>query len=136
IGLSIGVALGTSTLVGNIKTPISSSFFIRPYPIRGDHLLLLGAAPVILIALGWFLLRTDTGRAVRAAAENEDRALLLGVPVRRLQTVVWAIAGGLATITYVLKAPFGGVTVDPGISASTILPGLAVAVIARFQSLP
>jgi branched-chain amino acid transport system permease protein len=136
IGLSIGVGLGTDTLLGNIDTPISGSFFLRPYPIRGDHILLICVAPVILAGLGWFLIRTNTGRAVRAAAENEDRALLLGVPVRRLQTIVWALAGGLATVTYILKVPFTGITPDPGLSATTILPGLAAAVIARFRSLP
>ena len=37
---------------------------------------------------------TDAGVAVRAAAENADRALLLGIPIRRLSTIVWMIAGG------------------------------------------
>jgi len=135
IGLALTVWLGSDILIGNIETPISSSRFIRPYTIRGDHLLMLGVAPVILAGLAWFLLRTDAGRAVRAAAENQDRALLLGVPVRRLQTIVWAVAGALATVTFVTKAPFG---VPPGalVGATTILPGLAVAVIARFQSFP
>ena len=136
IGLIIGLALGTDALIGNIETPLSSSFFVRPYPVRGDHLLMLGVAPVILTGLGWFLLRTDTGRAVRAAAENEDRALLLGVPVRRLQTIVWALAGAVSTITFVTKAPFTGVVPDALVGATSILPGLAVAVIARFKSLP
>ncbi len=136
IGLIIGVALGTDALIGNIDTPLSGSFFVRPYPVRGDHLLMLGVAPVVLAGLGWFLLGTDTGRAVRAAAENEDRALLLGVPVRRLQTIVWAVAGGVSTITFVTKAPFTGVVPDALVGATTILPGLAVAVIARFKSFP
>ena len=135
IGLAIGIALGVDVFIGNIETPISGSFSIRPYPIRGDHLLMLGMAPAAMAALGWFLLGTDAGRAVRAAAENQDRAQLLGVPVRRLQTLVWAVAGALATVTFVTKAPFGYV---PGVlvGASAILPGLAVAVIARFQSFP
>jgi len=136
IGLVIGVALGTDALIGNIDTPLSGSWFVRPYPVRGDHLLMLAVAPVTLIGLGWFLLGTDTGRAVRAAAENEDRALLLGVPVRRLQTIVWAIAGGVSTLTFVTKAPFTGVVPDALVGATTILPGLAVAVIAGFTSLP
>jgi branched-chain amino acid transport system permease protein len=136
IGLIIGLALGTDSLIGDIDTPLSSSFTIRPYPIRGDHLLMLGVAPVILAGLGWFLLRTDAGRAVRAAAENQDRALLLGVPVRRLQTLVWAVAGGLSTITFITKAPFTGIVPGVLVGATTILPGLAVAVIARFQSMP
>lgn len=136
IGLIIGVALGTDALIGNIETPLSGSWFVRPYPVRGDHVLMLATAPAVLVALGWFLLRTDVGRAVRAAAENEDRALLLGVPVRRLQTLVWAIAGGLSTITFITKAPFTGVVPDALVGATALLPGLAVAVIARFKSLP
>lgn len=136
IGLVIGLALGTDALIGNIETPLSGSWFVRPYPVRGDHILMLATAPVVLIALGWFLLRTDAGRAVRAAAENEDRALLLGVPVRRLQTLVWAVAGGLSTITFITKAPFTGVVPDALVGATALLPGLAVAVIARFKSLP
>ena len=74
---------------------------------------------------------------MRAAAENQDRALLLGVPVRRLQTIVWAVAGALSTASFITKAPFSGVVPAPRIvGAAAILPGLAVAVIARFQSLP
>jgi branched-chain amino acid transport system permease protein len=97
---------------------------------------MIGVAPFVLAGLGWFLLRTDAGIAVRAAAENQDRAMLLAVPVRRLQTIVWAVAGGLATLTFITKAPFGGVVPEGIVGASTILPGLAVAVIARFRSLP
>lgn len=136
IGLIIGIALGTDALIGNIETPLSGDWFVRPYPIRGDHLLMLLTAPVVLVGLGWFLLGTDAGRAVRAAAENEDRALLLGVPVRRLQTLVWALAGGLSTVTFITKAPFTGVVPDALVGATALLPGLAVAVIARFKSLP
>ncbi len=136
IGLVIGLILGTDALIGNIDTPISGQWFVRPYPVRGDHLLMLGVAPIVLVGLGWFLLRTDAGRAVRAAAENEDRALLLGVPVRRLQTIVWAVAGGISTITFITKAPFTGVVPEAMVGASAILPGLAVAVLARFTSLP
>ncbi len=136
IGLAITLALGTDVLIGNIDTPIDASFFVRPYPVRGDHILMVAIAPVVLAALAWFLLRTDVGMAVRAAAENQDRALLLGVPVRRLRTIVWAVAGGLAALTYITKAPFTGVLPEGIVGTSVILPGLAVAVIARFQSLP
>ena len=76
--------------------------------------------PPVLAGLAWFLLRTDVGVAVRAAAENEDRALLLGIPIRRLSTIVWMIAGGLAALTFVLKAPFSGVT--PGLAGGRSPP--------------
>src|SRR5687768_17248123 len=48
IGLVIGVLLGTDVLIGNIETPLSGSFFIPPYPIRGDHFLMIGCALVVL----------------------------------------------------------------------------------------
>jgi len=136
IALVITLVLGSDLLTGNIDTPIDFSVFVRPYPVRGDHLLMIGVAPFVLFGLGWFLLRTNAGMAVRAAAENTERALLLGVPVRRLQTIVWALAGGLSTLTFVVKAPFTGVVPEALVGATAILPALAIAVIARFQSLP
>ncbi len=92
---------------------------------------------MVIAFLAWFLLRTNAGVAVRAAAENEDRALLLGIPVRRLSTIVWAIAGGLAVLTYMLQAPFEGV--KPGVASNgptVLMPMLAAAVVARMESLP
>src|SRR5947199_9166660 len=47
------------------------------------------------------------------------------------------IAGGLATLTYLLKAPFSGVA--PGVASNgpeVLLPGLAAAVVGRMESLP
>ena len=92
--------------------------------------------PFIIAGLAWFLLRTDAGVAVRAAAENADRALLLGIPIRRLSTIVWAIAGGLATLTFMLKAPFAGAAPSAGQGITVLLPALAAAVVARMESLP
>ncbi len=136
IALAIAIGLGADGLIGNIETPLDASFFVRPYPVRGDHLLMLALVPVALGGLGWFLLRTDVGRAVRAAADDGDRARLLGIPVGRLRTLVGAIAGALSTATYVTKVPFTGLLPEAGVAASAILPGLAIAVIARFKSLP
>ena len=85
IGLIIGVLLGTDALIGNIDTPISASFSIRPYPIRGDHLLMIGLAPVVLSALGWFLLK----RPLRIAGLELHR--YLGGPWERLGR--WSFRG-------------------------------------------
>ena len=92
--------------------------------------------PAVIAGLAWFLLRTDAGIAVRAAAENADRALLLGIPIRRLSTIVWMVAGGLATLTFILKAPFAGAVATALAGPSLLLPALAAAVVARMESLP
>ena len=47
---------------------------------------------------------TDTGTAVRAAADRSDRAALLGIPVRRLEAQVWTLATVLSFCSVALTA--------------------------------
>ena len=136
IELYIPRLFDSAGLVGGFATPFDFGFSIDPVRFTGDHLLIVAAVPPIIAGLAWFLLRTDAGVAVRAAAENRDRALLLGIPIRRLTTIVWIIAGGLAALTAVLKAPFAG-SVSTALGGPTLLlPAIAAAVIARMESLP
>src|SRR5205085_6386079 len=78
----------------------------------------------------------QVGLAVRASAENVDRAHLMGVPVNRVRTIVWVIAALLSGVaifqrTLVLNQPPAGIG-----SYSQLLYGLAPAVIARMVSFP
>ena len=109
---------------GGFEVPISFSLDIGNKTLIGDEILIVAVVPFIIAGLAWFLLRTDAGVAVRAAAENADRALLLGIPIRRLSTIVWAIAGGLATLTFMLKAPFAGAAPSAGQGITVLLPAL------------
>jgi branched-chain amino acid transport system permease protein len=129
-------AIGFTSLTGGFTVPISFDIDLGIKVLTGDELLIVAIIPVVIAGLAWFLLRTDSGVAVRAAAENADRALLLGIPVRRLATIVWMVAGGLAALTYVLKAPFTGITPGVANGPTVLLPGLAAAVVARMESLP
>jgi branched-chain amino acid transport system permease protein len=129
--------IGFVSLTGGFKAPLDMSFKLDVIRVHGDEILIVAVVPLVIAGLAWFLLKTDAGVAVRGAAENVDRALLLGIPVRRLSTIVWLIAGSLATLTYMLQAPFAGV--KPGIAANgptVLLPLLAAAVVARMESLP
>ncbi|CAN5627988.1 hypothetical protein BH20ACT2_BH20ACT2_00270 [soil metagenome] len=121
---------------GGFTVPISFSQDIGNKVLIGDEILIVMVVPFIIAGLAWFLLKTDSGVAVRAAAENADRALLLGIPIRRLSTIVWALAGGLATLTFILKAPFAGAAPSAGQGLTVLLPALAAAVVARMESLP
>jgi len=130
-------AINFVSLTGGFKAPINISVVVDVITLHGDQMLIVAIVPVVIAALAWFLLKTDSGVAVRGAAENVDRALLLGIPVRRLSTIVWLIAGGLAALTFMLQAPFEGV--KPGLASNgptILLPLLAAAVVARMESLP
>jgi branched-chain amino acid transport system permease protein len=124
------------TILGGFTAPIRLRLSVDPVILTGSHLLILVCVPGIVAALAWFLGRTDAGVAMRAAAENVDRARLLGIPVRRLSTLVWVVAGGLSALTFVLRAPFQG-SVPGGLAGPTLLlPALAAAVLAGMESLP
>ena len=66
--------------------------------VRGAELSALIAVPLITLALTWFLARTDTGKAVRAAAANPDRARLSAINPKLLSTLVWTVSGVLTVV--------------------------------------
>ena len=136
IELLIPRFFGSAGLVGGFETPFKFGFNIEPVRFTGDHLLIVASVPPVIAALAWFLLKTDAGAAVRAAAENRERALLLGIPIQKLSTLVWIISGGLAAFTAIMKAPFAG-SVSTALGGPTLLlPALAAAVVAKMESLP
>ncbi len=126
-----------SPILPSFESPLTSTQFeLGPVVITGDHMLVAVAVPVVVALLAWFLLRSLAGTAIRAAAENTDRARLLGVPVKNLTTLVWAIAGALAALTFVLRAPFLGATPSAIAGPAVMLAALAAAVVARMESMP
>ena len=70
-------AIGSSAIkfvsfTGAFKVPLGLSVDLGVKTLGGDEMLIVLVAPVVLLGLGWFLLRTETGTAVRAAAENDE----------------------------------------------------------------
>ena len=102
----------------------------------GDHLVTLILVLVLATGLGAFFRYTNIGMAVRASAENADRAALMGIPVRRVRTIVWVIAGLMSGVGVFQRSVLIG-SLPAGLTgATTLLYGLAPAVIARMQSIP
>lgn len=121
----------------DFRTPFTRfGIDVNPLRFTGDFLVAAIATAVICALLGAFFRFTDMGIAVRASAENGERAALLGIPVRRVSTVVWVIAAVLSAVAVFLRAPMVGLTLGSSIGPSVLLYGLAAAVVARMDSLP
>ena len=117
-------------------THLPLHFRLKPILFTSDSVLVLIVVFVILIALALFLTRSDVGIAVRAAAESPDRALLLGIPVRRLSLLAWTLAAGLSGVGSLLAAPVLGPQIGVASGPLVLMTPLVAAVIARMESLP
>ncbi|HEX7167603.1 MAG TPA: branched-chain amino acid ABC transporter permease, partial [Acidimicrobiales bacterium] len=93
---------GLQTSQNRYPSPIDLSFDVGGRTFGGNEVIALVVVPIVIGALAAFFRFTNIGIAVRASAESADRASLLGIPVRRVQTVVWMVAAGLAFVAVFL----------------------------------
>ncbi|HET9690193.1 MAG TPA: ABC transporter permease [Acidimicrobiales bacterium] len=137
IGFFIPIWLGAkANSVGNVPTPWGSLEIkdSRGTPVlTGDQVFALITVVAVAVALALFLRYSRLGIALRASAENADRAALLGIPVRSVQTAAWAIAGLIGAIAIFVSAPLIGVPRDATLGLDTLLYGLAAAVVGRME---
>lgn len=101
--------------------------------LTGNHIAAFVVVLALTAGLGAFLRYTRVGIALRASAENADRALLLGIPVKRVATAAWALAGLLSAMAIFVQAPLTGTPSDASLGFDTLLYGLAAAVVARME---
>jgi len=76
---------------------------------------------------------TRIGVAMQAASQNQLAAYYMGIPVKRVFSLIWAISAGVATIAGVLLAPVSLIDVNIGFIG---LKAFAAAVLGGFGSIP
>src|SRR3954451_9241477 len=103
--------------------------------LTGNQVFAFGMVLLLTFGLMLFLKRSRMGIALRASSENTDRAALLGVPVNRVNTIAWALAGLMSAMAIFAIAPLYGVPSDATLGYDTLLYGLAAAVVARMENL-
>ncbi len=95
------------------------------------------AVIVVTFLLTFFLYqffhRTKLGLAMQAASQNQMAAYYMGIPVRRVQGLIWGLAGMVAGVAGILFASQGAI--DPNVGLIGI-KAFAAAVIGGFGSLP
>ena len=123
-----------STLIA-VPAPISASFSVGVATFDGSAILALAVSPVLAVALFLFLRNTMLGSAIRAAAEDSARARSMGIPVKKLSTLVWVMAGTVSGFAALLLAHVEGFAFGQLPGPGVLLRILAPAAIARFENL-
>jgi ABC-type branched-subunit amino acid transport system permease subunit len=120
----------------SFPSPFNFHFAVGPIRFHGNDILAMVMVPVALASLAWFLNKTHVGVAIRACAESRDRASLLGVPVKRVNLVVWAVSSLLATVALILWAGVVGLPIGSPLGLDVLLIVLGAAALGRFENMP
>ena len=93
----------------------------------------IGFSLVIMLALYLFFKLTKTGMAMRATAQSQTAARLMGVSVRRIFSLTWAISAAVGGVAGVLIAPI--IYLDPNLGFIGV-KAFAGAILGGFGSIP
>jgi branched-chain amino acid transport system permease protein len=129
--IAINVLLGT-----DLSRRVGADILPSGAPWGSDATHVLGVAvpqtriaaavvAIVLMTVFWAAFRySDWGVAMRSAADDPETAALMGIRLRRVALVAWAVAGALAAVggAFFTSFPAAGVSNATGLLALTAIP--------------
>ncbi|MEN9761259.1 MAG: hypothetical protein RI906_1085 [Pseudomonadota bacterium] len=142
ITLALGLVVrGLATMVPGwgtdthaLKAPYSDGVVrVGELVISTDDIAIIVLTSLLCLGLYVFFRRTRIGIAMQASSQNQLAAYYMGIPVRRINTLIWAISAGIAAFAAVLLAPITFVHAHMGYIGLKAFPA---AVVGGFGSIP
>jgi branched-chain amino acid transport system permease protein len=118
-----------STPASGLRTPLQ----LGPVRLLSGQLAILVASVGIVLALQAFLFRTQTGRAIRAVAQNRAAAQLMGINVNWIYILTFGIGAACVGVASVLIAPL--YPTSSGIGTYFVLTAFVVVVLGGLGSI-
>lgn len=137
IGLSFVVEGGGELVWGSdvhrldIGLPRGTTFF-GELAIDRFHMVVAATAGSLVLAIVLFMRYTKFGLALRAVADDHQAALSVGIPLRFIWVMVWALAGVIALVAGIIWGT------DMGVQFSLVLiafKALPVLILGGFNSI-
>jgi len=137
LGLSLVLRAGAGMVWTNDELPFPPLFSNRPVsigPVRVAPVSLgiIGASLVLMLCLAVLFRSTRLGRAMRAVAQNQNAARLMGISVERVYSCAWVLAAVVGAVGGVLMAPVTFLSTKMGLIA---INGFTAAVLGGFGSM-
>ena len=127
-----GMIWGWKTLF--LSTPFGGEIVIADgLSIGVDRIAIIVATIILCIVLYLFFAKTRYGIAMQAASQNQLAAFYMGIPVKRLVSITWAIGAMIAAAAGALLAPITLVDTTIGFLG---IKALAGAIVGGFGSIP
>jgi branched-chain amino acid transport system permease protein len=130
IGLSIFISNLVAQIAGSDMRSIPPPFSVDTIQLFGltisvQRLVVLFVTLLLVVALFWMIKYTKYGKAMRATAQDRDAAALMGVNIRLIYGLTFALSAGLAAVAggligslYVVDPTMG---LGPGMKAFIIV---------------
>jgi len=140
--ITLGLSLMLRSAAGLVWThdefPFPSFFASRPLAIGPVRLApvslgIIGASLALMLVLYALFRWTRMGRAMRAVAQNQRAARLMGISVERVYSGSWMLAAVVGAVAGVLIAPVVFLSSKMGLVA---INGFTAAVLGGFGSMP
>jgi len=142
--LTIGigyVARGLVTMIPGIGTethtlPVpykDQTWNVGALVLNVEQMVVIVATAILCAALYAMFRYTRVGVAMQAASQNQLAAYYMGIPVKLMFSLIWAISAAVAAIAGVLLAPVSLIDINLGFIG---LKAFAAAVLGGFGSIP
>jgi branched-chain amino acid transport system permease protein len=127
-----GMIWGWNTL--SLNTPFDGQLALGTnLVVSMDRVAIVVATVILCAVLYLFFSRTRYGIAMQAASQNQLAAYYMGIPVKRLVSITWAIGAMIAAAAGALMAPITQIDTTIGFLG---IKALAGAIVGGFGSIP
>ncbi|WP_376788489.1 branched-chain amino acid ABC transporter permease [Thermoflexus sp.] len=139
---TIGLSSVLKGIVNAIWGPVPRAFpefiprsdvYLGPAVVGADRLVAIAVAVVLLVIFTLFFRYTREGIAMRAIADDQQAALSMGISVKRLFAIAWAIAAVTAAAGGIILANIVGVSGNISIIGLRVFP---VVILGGLDSIP
>ena len=117
-----------------IQTPYQQVFDFGGIFVAQLRMVVIVTAVTLVAVVTLLLLKTKTGKSVRAVAPNRHAAVLMGVNVNFVSSVVFGISSALGVAAGALIGAL--LALEPGVGESFAVKGFAVLILGGLGSLP
>ena len=117
------IAWGSNVKVLNVGIP-DQSFEVGGILLNQFDLFAAGTGAVLVTGLAVLFQKTAIGRALRAVADDHQAALSVGIPLKTIWIIVWAVAGIVALVAGIMWGSRSGVQFSLSLVALKALPVL------------
>ena len=125
-----GIGTETHTLPVPYKDQV---WHAGPVLLNAEQMVVIGSTAVLCLLLFAVFRYSKVGIAMQAASQNQLAAYYMGIPVKKLNGLVWGLAAAVAAIAGLLLAPITFVHANMGVIGLKAFPA---AVVGGFGSLP